>query len=97
MADEPHFYAWVRGWRPDHNMPLPAYTSSLDAAMTLVPEGMHYLLCSFDPDTEERQPCAFVGYPRTKKSDVNVCRASTLALALCAAALRAHLRDEEND
>jgi hypothetical protein len=65
---------------------LPAYTASLDAAMTLVPEGEDYAIervggghwCSVDANGE-RQPC--VG-------------AATPALTLCAAALRSLAEQE---
>jgi hypothetical protein len=65
---------------------LPAYTASIDAAMTLVPEGEDYAIervggehwCSVDANGE-RQPC--VG-------------AATPALALSAAALRSLAKQE---
>jgi hypothetical protein len=66
--------------------PLPAYTASLDAAMTLVPEGWHVgLLTECDEDdypaaclTQNAEPC----------SDA-VGKGVDMVLSLCAAALRA--------
>lgn len=57
------------------------YTASLDAAMELVPEGMHGQV-QFG-----NRPGAWVGHEGTDAPDFNV--AVTPALALCAAALRA--------
>lgn len=56
----------------------PAYTSSLDAAMTLVPEGRSATISIRKP------AAACIDGPRQ-----NWCYANTPALALCAAALRA--------
>ena len=62
---------------------LPTYTASLDAAMTLVPEGMKWSVSTFRPKRATAQVS-------------NRCRiAATPALALCAAALRA--RKENSD
>lgn len=59
----------------------PYYTASLDAAMTLVPEG-----CKWQVSTEEPGPWAWVGEPG---SDIPAIMAATPALALAAAALKA--------
>lgn len=59
----------------------PHYTASLDAAMTLVPEG-----CKWQVSTEEPGPWAWVGEPG---SDVPAIMCATPALALTAACLRA--------
>lgn len=64
---------------------IPPYTSSLDAAMTLVPEGEGFELL-----TMHGKPTAFVSAGNTIDwCDGNCVEAATPALALCAAALRA--------
>jgi hypothetical protein len=82
----------LQGWAPpgapskDLRLDVPHYTASLDAAMTLVPEGWYLgdlTQCNEDdvPQaclTEIDEPCRDAG-----------ASASTLALSLCAAALRA--------
>ena len=71
-----------------HGVPLPAYTKSLDAAMTLVPEGYDW----FKTPRLDRLPHMIVepahreGNPRDY---YHFGTAHTPALALCAAALRA--------
>lgn len=67
---------------------LPNYTLSLDAAMSLVPEGDHVVLSSIHPDEEvmDGRWHALVGAP---ESTVDPSHGATPALALCAAALRA--------
>jgi hypothetical protein len=61
---------------------VPAYTASLDAAMTLVPEG-----CSFD--LVNRLGCTTVRIFNRDGPLTDCRRAITPALALCAAALKA--------
>lgn len=71
----------VSRWR-HQPVPLPAFTASLDAAMTLVPEGWRKMV-----DDLDRTPEAIVSTPEQRRSwDA---AAATLPLALCAAALRA--------
>ena len=60
----------------------PYYTASLDAAMTLVPEG-----CWLSLNIMDDLPIASLGLPGTET--VADGRAATPALALCAASLRA--------
>lgn len=68
-----------RNWSPyGGDDRYPAYTASLDAAMSLVPEGWEWRVAS----TGEAECWCGDG------SDINL-RAATPALALCAAALRA--------
>lgn len=73
---------------PGASMPqygaLPSFSSSLDAAMTLVPDRFGWLVGS-DGEAEVFEIEA--GTPRHTAAYVN--RAATPALALCAAALRA--------
>jgi len=68
---------------------LPHYTSSLDAAMTLVPEGMMFTVSLHD----HGQGAASI-FKRdangSRETACKLCVASTPALALCAAALRAN-------
>jgi hypothetical protein len=66
----------------------PKFTASLDAAMTLVPEGWHWSVVSDD--------CAAV-FKRTERklyAALHDATAITPALALCAAALRARAAQE---
>jgi hypothetical protein len=66
----------------------PRYTASLDAAMTLVPEGAQVLLSSINPEKEavDGRWHSIAGDPEaTEDTSSGV----TPALALCAAALRA--------
>ena len=72
---------WFIKWGADR------YTASLDAAMTLVPEGYVFGLGNFDPDGGTAKAAAIVG--ATPDEDRNPTFAATPALALCAAALRA--------
>jgi hypothetical protein len=100
-TDETYCYA-QHGWtmnRADHgfldSIPVPRYTSSIDAAMTLVPEGDPAFSATFwrlGNDGEGADPAEF-------KAEILLCSmltskrlsatASTPALALCAAALLA--------
>lgn len=69
----------------------PAYTASLDAAMTLVPEGMIWGAVNSTlakPEKAERGT-GFVGKPGQTTNEASQSEAATPALALCAAALRA--------
>lgn len=68
---------------------LPAYTASLDAAMTLVPEGCGWSLVQ--ATYEKSYGCIESGDDRTPDLEA---RADTPALALCAAALRALAKDK---
>lgn len=61
----------------------PAYTASLDAAMTLVPEG-----CDVTLDVEKGRGGAIV-FDDLGIEAIGRCYAATPALALCAASLRA--------
>ena len=78
------------GWPPPH----PRFTASLDAAMSLVPEGCCVSAMGEVPDDywwyvniwEDGEP---VGQPE--------CRARTAALALTAAALRALTMENDHD
>jgi hypothetical protein len=68
--------------KPGPHFTSPAYTASLDAAMTLVPEGASWSLTSA---LEDEPPCATVLTMESTEHGL----AATPALALCAAALRA--------
>ncbi|WP_311270337.1 hypothetical protein [Sphingobium sp. WCS2017Hpa-17] len=61
---------------------LPRYSGSIDAAITLVPEGASWSMTSA---LEDEQPCATVLTMESTEHGL----AATPALALCAAALRA--------
>lgn len=75
----------MRAVRRDFNT-APGYTASLDAAMTLVPEGWGYSIC---PNSSLLTRSAF--------SAGIMSRAKTPALALCAAALRARAQASHGD
>lgn len=80
-------------WRPDFYA-APAYTASLDAAMTLVPEGADAAGERFKVEGWNEQT---VHPPHVKASawvaGAKRAYAATPALALCAAALRAQAND----
>jgi hypothetical protein len=70
---------------------VPLFTASLDAALTLVPEGMIWMLTNSGTDhptaPDFTKATAIVGDWRDTQLGLNV--AATPALALCAAALKA--------
>ena len=66
----------------------PHYTASLDAAMTLVPEGESYALMTI-------KDVVHVGIGDTEGKADFYAVAATPALALCAAALRAHKENSD--
>lgn len=92
IVDEGHQIGRVCYDANNHGVPLPRYTASIDAALTLVPEGWTY---------EGRQGPS--GFPHIwtlstiKSGDVRYTtvtgRARSTALALCIAALRAREAD----
>lgn len=65
---------------------VPAYTASIDAALTLVPSG-HWWRVEHDDDGETKATawCGPIGEDRDR------CDSATPALALCIAALRARM------
>lgn len=74
--------SWFDTWKDKGG--FPRYTASLDAAMSLVPEGWKVCLC-----VDERPGFANVHKLVGGEGPTNIAHASTLALALTAAALRA--------
>ena len=111
--DEDHTdqtYCYARGgWtlnRADHHfldsIPVPRYSSSLDAAMTLVPKTMSLvdLTLSWEPPEPEVFPaCSITWYPAAvihNGKDWHALTASgaTPALALTAAAIRALAKEK---
>ena len=77
----------------------PAYTASLDAAMSLVPEGWGFRfgeLFWVKTDSGEIKSCAKGGVAEMLATDVlSIGKAATPALALCAAAIRARESESE--
>lgn len=73
------------------------YTASLDAAMTLVPEGFHIDLRVRADDTPPIAGLKQMGHLSIRQSDLvsETSEAATAALALCAAALRSHHMSRE--
>lgn len=76
------FREWVRGEEVVRESCVPRYTASIDAAMTLVPEGHDWLF-------NTRGVYSHVWEPKEVGDGYWQARAATPALALCAAALRA--------
>jgi len=81
----------------------PSYTGSVDAALTLVPDGHRWLLdkrpsAYFRRDGYRAEVYREAHYYRSDRSDVPMHWGPTPALALCLAALRARQsREEERD
>jgi hypothetical protein len=76
---------------------LPYYTASLDAAMTLRPDG-HTMASMSEEDTHDPHRKCAAEYRRGFKTSYDKAfpaRAATLPLALCAAALRAQAMQSE--
>jgi len=74
-----------------------AYTASLDAAMTLVPEGADWMLDNFDGPVGKRCTAEVFAKAGIGKDGFGTCFAASPALAFTAACLRArasHLRME---
>lgn len=76
-------------WHSQQAASLPAFTFSLDAAITLVPQGMHWCV---DSDGDRYMASASVG-PQPIGGELYephaIADAETPALALCAASLKA--------
>lgn len=79
----------------------PLYTASIDAAMTLVPKGLRLLLSEWDDEKHLRPKGAWQAVLSKPGCDASFdamrgfrCdHAATPALALCAAALKARMKD----
>ena len=67
----------------------PAYTTSIDAALTLVPEGYAYTIYGGDPNRKDSASLGRIPNPGELMADDYVGEGATPALALCAAALKA--------
>jgi hypothetical protein len=72
---------------------VPAYTASLDAALTLVPAGFWWETCAPYGDPAKQARASMFNASRQAGS----ARANTSPLALCAAALRARLAGMEGE
>ena len=95
-----HIHALIEGRniRPErwietvrlHDHAVPRYTASLDAAVTLVPEGYYWQAANGKRRHSEPQACAdlFVAHGPNRGDMSFTADAATAALALCAAALR---------
>lgn len=82
VGDEPIFWS-----EPYYKRECPAFTTSLDAALTLVPEGQGWGVLAGEPGTDGVFHNAYVTKPRDVPLQSGPCR--TPALALCIAALNA--------
>jgi hypothetical protein len=78
-----------------HGVPLPAYTASLDAAMTLVPEGWEWTISAYADGAIATCAPAAKAHPTILVGDGE--NALLPALALTAAALRARAAQDLND
>ena len=74
------------GLAPDNAAKAPNYTSSIDAALTLLPEGSDYIIGYVNGHIG--------GTPYAQVGDVTV-YAETPCISLCIAALTLHFDDEE--
>ena len=92
------FYPVGQAWGRRNSSPycsshdrLPRYTASIDAALTLVPEGCEWIVEAYTSNSVKaahvRASAWVSGAPRYF--------AATPALALCAAALKAHIERNE--
>src|SRR5882724_6994373 len=80
---------YTTNWFQTDGSRVPRYTTSLDAAMTLVPEG-----ASFEVGVSDGLHGASVSFDSDNMPNATI--AANPALALCAAALRATLKEESN-
>lgn len=76
--------------------PVPDYTGSIDAALTLVPEGWSWGLSHESERSDGRTFASVRRYWSSFDRD-HFCWAATPALALCAAALRARAAEKTDD
>jgi hypothetical protein len=67
----------------------PDYTGSIDVAITLLPDGFYWILGHGKVGESEPLGGAYVFEPNSGNTPIATAEASTAALALCAAALRA--------
>lgn len=77
--DGEHFLANEGKW------PVPAYTGSIDIALTLVPEGWHWLIDGRPVDASFAASCV-------KGPDIEEASGPTPAIAVCIAAIEARKR-----
>lgn len=70
---------------PYRKQPAPMFTSSIDDAIKLVPEGFHFCICA-----DGRPGFANVHKLEGGEGPTNFSTAATPPMAVCAAALRAH-------
>jgi hypothetical protein len=73
-----------------------SYTASLDAAITLVPEGMGIIELRFNNSSRDGLWRAYLNVSPTADAVANGGDAATPALALCAAALRAQSESKQS-
>lgn len=95
--DEPVIRWNTLGKRSQGNPPIgsyAAYTASLDAAMSLVPEGWRLRQMNFSAPCADERKWHLNLYGGREGGDTFVGRARSPALALCAAALRARAAQE---
>lgn len=78
-------YAWMDP-KGSHHLRPPYFVTSLDAALTLMPEGAYWHVAKGKLSQHEPLGAAIV---EINRQQVSICEAATVALATCAAALRA--------
>jgi hypothetical protein len=81
--------------RPDRES-WPAYTVSLDAALTLVPAGRDWMVDNFDGPIGRRCSASVFNDPSDEFADYEAF-AATPAMALTSAALRARITQENSN
>jgi len=98
--------AEIAEWDPDehHGEDLPHYTASIDAALTLVPEGWQWQISTRAPEPHAGR--AYVHNGELQMTGAGMARnpayraaettAPTPAIALCIAALRARIAEKES-
>jgi hypothetical protein len=91
------WYCWKEFYRSGDWISLPNYTASLDAALTLVPEGWRLRQMAFSAPCADDRKWHLNLHGGKVGEETFVGRGSSPALALCAAALRAHAKGHNDD
>lgn len=84
---------WFKGL---HNWRAPDYTSSIDAAMTLLPDGVYWMAACGKRSVNEPLGACALYHPGVDQPFVQV-EGHTVAIALCIAALKARLSTMTNE
>lgn len=82
---------WFENWKSDRSA-FPDYTTSIDAAVTLVPEGFAWQVCQ--ENFGRAESWSRDGGRLSATTQVRADRCATPAIALCIAALKARAKAE---